>query len=128
MKKNVNYLNNRNQVSANQMDIWLADLPLKPDSHVQGGPRPVLIVSNDAANEYSPVIAVVPLTTRMKRLDLSTHITLQGHGLRYPSLALVEQLTTIDKSLLVRRLGHVSVSHEVTAIKSALMNYMSLAA
>jgi hypothetical protein len=27
-------------------DIWLADLPTVPDSHVQSGMRPVIVVSN----------------------------------------------------------------------------------
>ena len=34
-------------------DIWLADLPAVPESHVQSGVRPVIVVSNDIANAFS---------------------------------------------------------------------------
>ena len=40
-------------------DIWLADLPAVPESHVQSGVRPVIVVSNDVANTHSPIISIV---------------------------------------------------------------------
>ena len=44
-----------------QFDIWFAHLPMREDSHVQGGRRPVIIVSNNAANKHSPIVSIVPL-------------------------------------------------------------------
>ena len=40
------------------MELWLAELPTNP-GHVEHGKRPVVIVSNDAANTHSPVVTVV---------------------------------------------------------------------
>ena len=39
-----------------QYDIWTADIPTLQNSHVQYGRRPVVIVSNNSANDHSPVI------------------------------------------------------------------------
>ena len=45
-------------------DILWADLGMFPTTSVQGGVRPVIVVSNNKANTYSSVITVVPLTSR----------------------------------------------------------------
>ena len=41
-------------------DILWADLGMFPTTSVQGGVRPVIVVSNNKANTYSSVITVVP--------------------------------------------------------------------
>ena len=49
-------------VGCSRLELWLVDLP-KPsdDTHVQYGVRPAIVISNDAANENSPVVSVIPL-------------------------------------------------------------------
>lgn len=78
----------------------------------QSGIRPAVIVSNNKANEHSPVVTVVPLTSRIyKKRFLPTHVFVPkkaGSGLRRNSLALAEQVETIDKVLLLERRGHVN--------------------
>ena len=39
------------------MELWLANLPVTP-GHVQHGTRPVVIVSNDVANNYSSIVCL----------------------------------------------------------------------
>ena len=46
-------------------DVYFADLGENIGSCKQGGFRPVLVVSNNRANEHSPVITIVPLTARV---------------------------------------------------------------
>ena len=46
-------------------DILWADLGMFQTTSVQGGVRPVIVVSNNKANTYSSVITVVPLTSRI---------------------------------------------------------------
>ena len=62
-----------------QYGIWLAKLPSIPGSSVQQGTRPVVIVSNDAANEHSSVIMVVPLTSQLGKNALPTHVFLNNY-------------------------------------------------
>lgn len=40
---------------------------------IQGGPRPVIIVSNNKCNQHSPILLVVPCTASIKK-DLPTHV------------------------------------------------------
>ena len=67
-----------------------------PTTSVQGGVRPVIVVSNNKANTYSSVITVVPLTSRIyKKRYLPTHVFISKYdmtGIRKGSLALAEQV------------------------------------
>lgn len=83
-----------------RFEIYQAALPIIKGSHIQSGCRPVLVISNDMANKFSPVVTVVPLTTRLGKKCLPTHVTLLTSGLRGVSLALCEQILTIDKARL----------------------------
>lgn len=103
-------------------DIYLADCGNRDGgSSLQRGVRPVLVVSNDMANTHSPVVTIVPLTSRtMKKRSLPTHVPIpcsKGHGLTRPSVALAEQVTAIDKGRLTELWGHISdrLMEEVTA-------------
>ena len=86
------------------MELWLANLPVTP-GHVQHGTRPVVIVSNDVANNFSPIVTAVPLTSNRKAATLPTHVCLHGYGLAATSIAKCEQVMALDKSCLIRRLG-----------------------
>ena len=74
---------------------------------VQGGMRPCVVLSNDVNNAHSPTVQVVPLTSSEKT-ELPIHYTLDAKGhtfLKYDSIALTEQFTTIDKSQIQRYIG-----------------------
>ena len=45
-------------------DILYADLGGQYQGSMQGGMRPVVVVSNNMANKHSTVITVVPLSTK----------------------------------------------------------------
>ena len=86
-------------------NIWWAHLPDSGRSSVQSGVRPVLIVSNEAANTYSPVVSVVPLTSSLKKKRLPTHVEFTCAALNAKSIALCEQILSLDKSELMNRAG-----------------------
>lgn len=90
-----------------RFDVWYADLPGFPGSHVQFGMRPVVVISNNAANQYSPVVTIVPLTSKIKPNSLPTHTVIHTKGLQVPSVALCEQVMTIDRRRLVNRIGAI---------------------
>ena len=111
-----------------QHEIWLGNIPASDGDHVQHGFRPLLVVSNDAANTHSPVITVVPLTSQMNKHRLPTHVLLREQGLYKNSIALCEQIITLDKSHLVRRIGFVYKSFDRIAIRHALAVQLGMAA
>lgn len=111
-----------------QFEIWLAQLPGIPDSSVQQGTRPVIIVSNDQANDHSPVITVVPLTSKLGKNALPTHVFLNNYMLDHPSLALCEQILSVDKTRLIRRIGWINKTFDRIAIRHALLVQLNMAA
>ena len=92
-------------------DILICDLGYFPNSSIQDGVRPVVVVSNNKANQYSPVITVVPLTCRIhKKRYLPTHLFIHKDdqtGLNRHSMALAEQVTSIDHRSVVSEVGRV---------------------
>lgn len=67
----------------------------------QGGTRPVLVIQNNVGNSFSPTIIIAPITTRVKKLRQPTHIGIPPYfGLPQSSMAMLEQIRTIDKSRL----------------------------
>lgn len=73
----------------------------------QGGYRPVVVIQNDTGNLHAPTVIVVPLTGSAQKPDLPTHVRIQAGqaGLWRDSTALCEQLRTLEKTRLRRRLG-----------------------
>ena len=57
-------------------DVVLIDVPIPSSGHVQGGKRPWVIVQNNMGNQFSPTSIVVPLTTKLKRLEMPTHVAI----------------------------------------------------
>lgn len=67
------------------------------DGSIQGKSRPYLIVSNDACNESSPVITVVPFTSKDKKY-LPTHVYVNLYG--HKQTILCEQVRAFNKKNL----------------------------
>lgn len=100
-------------------DIYMATLETDKYSHVIRGIRPVVVISNNTVNHYSPVINVIPLTAQKKK-PLPVHVDLSGFGLWKDSTAIVEQVFTIDKCSLAKRIGSLAGSDKMQEIVSAL--------
>ncbi len=93
-------------------DLFYADLSPVVGSE-QGGVRPVIVVQNNVGNKYSPTIIVAPVTSQLNKAKLPTHVRLKGNefGLPKNSVALMEQLRTIDKKRLREKIG--SFNHDI---------------
>ncbi len=87
-------------------DLFYADLSPVVGSE-QGGVRPVIIVQNNVGNKYSPTIIIAPITSQLNKAKLPTHVKIRGSefGLPKNSVALLEQLRTIDKRRLREKIG-----------------------
>lgn len=85
-------------------EIYYINSIMSKGSEQKSG-RPGIIVSNNKANEYSDVVEVIYLTTKHKG-DLPTHVTIRGTGVS--SIALCEQITSVDKSRIGDYRGKVT--------------------
>ncbi len=91
-------------------DVYDARLSPSEGSE-QAGTRPVIVVSRDAINQYSPVIVVVPLTDRANvKRNYPNNVTIpRGEGgLAMDSVALGGQVRAISKSRLGQLRGALS--------------------
>lgn len=70
--------------------------------HIQGGYRPMLIVSNNKGNKTSHIVIAVPLTMNKKRLNFPTHTLVTEN-----SVALCEQIFTFNQDNIDRIVNHI---------------------
>ena len=87
-------------------DIFLADLePIKGSE--QGGIRPVLIIQNNFSNKNSPVVIVAAVTSTTFEKEYPTNVFIQkkDSNLEKDSTVLLNQLRTIDKIRLIKKIG-----------------------
>ncbi len=81
-------------------EIWWADIDKQ---------RPVVVVSRDDAKGRRQRTTVVTITSTIR--DIPSEVKLDPRdGLKAPSAANCDELVTIDKSRLVRRIGQLSAS------------------
>lgn len=90
-------------------DIFYVDFGIGYGSE-QKGFRPVLIVQNDKGNAHSATVIVASITTKNdEKAKVPTHCFINRDGGLYkPSMVLLEQIATIDKSRLEYYVGHIS--------------------
>lgn len=110
-----------------QHEIWFAELGNHYGTSVQSGNRPVLVITNDVSNRYSQTLTVIPLTSKMKKLELPTHVVLTKDHCEMlraeqmeDSVLLIEQITTIDRSALYSRLCRVISAEKKQEIERAV--------
>ncbi len=100
-------------------EIYIVNLLSKPKDIKN---RPAIVVSLDVRNKLANDIIVVPLSTTLRASP--THVFLyEGEGgLLKTSTAKCEQVTTIDKSLLVKGpfAGRIS-NKKIAEIEKAIM-------
>ncbi|MGC6174038.1 type II toxin-antitoxin system PemK/MazF family toxin [Lacrimispora sp. 38-1] len=111
-------------------DILYAELGTSRRGSIQTGIRPVVVVSNNKANQFSTVYTVVPLTTKLfKKRNLPTHVFVSAHtsvGLEQHSIALCEQVTSIIDDDVIENLGQVdkyTLSQITEAVKVQIGAY-----
>jgi mRNA interferase MazF len=88
-------------------EVWRVRLPLGP-GHTQAGERPVVIVQDDPFNASLPTVLIVPFTSTQAATRFSGTLVVQPdgkNGLTIPSVALVFQLSALDKRGCLKRLG-----------------------
>jgi mRNA interferase MazF len=94
---------------------------------VQSGERPVLVVQADDYNHNAPTIIVAAVTSVMKKRYLPSHIELgENFGLKKPSMVLLEQVQTVNKSELKEYIGTVDDEQVIRQINKTLKKTFGL--
>ena len=102
----------KGKISLRRGDIVLVDFGQK--STVKGseqhGIRPAAILQNNTGNKFAPTTIVVPITKSTTKSKMPTHVHIEKEYLKnmtdaHDSIALLEQVRTIDKSRIIKHLG-----------------------
>jgi mRNA interferase MazF len=80
-------------------EIYWVKLPGHPSDTKN---RPALVVSMDVRNRLANDVIVVPLTTTLRPAPTHVELPAGEGGLKQTSVAKCEQVTTLDKSFLLR--------------------------
>ena len=106
-------------------DIYYVQFGNTSTGSEQHGDRPAVIIQNDVGNTYAPTLIVVPLTSKTdKKVTQATHCQVEEDGLK-PSIVQAEQIFTIDKSRVLKFVGHLSPEN-MRRLDYALKNSLAL--
>lgn len=92
----------------NRGEIYFADLSPVIGSE-QGGYRPIVILQNNKGNKYSTTVIVAPISSKITKNTLPTHVIIETDFLEKKSVVLLEQIRTIDKKRIDEKIGELSL-------------------
>ena len=114
-----------------QFDIVWVDLPeIIGALHTQKGRHPAVILSSNSNNKNNSNITVIPISSRInKARHLSTHLYLnleaaKSLGLYKESVIQAENTMPVDKSMIIKTVGHVTDHNMKEAIKRIVNAYV----
>jgi mRNA interferase MazF len=99
---------------AKRFDVFLVNLNPTVGSEIQKT-RPCLVISPGEMNDYIATVIVAPMTTKGRAYPTRVVCRFQGKD----GQIVLDQIRTIDKSRLVKKLGQIS-RDEQRAVLNAL--------
>lgn len=120
-----------------RMEIWFADLGYHDWRCIEEGWHPVLIISNNANNEFTPIVTVAPITSKTNKLYLPGHVFIDAtdvsdNGADIPNFSfrsgsvLLEQTTVLDKRQLEKYAGKVISKERIGILNQAIISFLDL--
>jgi mRNA interferase MazF len=88
--------------------------------------RPAVVIQNDVSNQYSPITIVAAISTQFKDPPHPREVIIPSGrmtGLNQPSAAILNQIRSIDRQRLLKRLGALdadTMGHIDDALKISL--------
>lgn len=108
-----------------QGDVIVATVWRKIGSEQKIFKRPCIIVQNDIGNAFSNTTIIIPLTKQIKK-EMPTHYTLRKDKytfLKYDSVALCEQIFTIDLCRITKKIGNININDLYNIYKIVCKNF-----
>jgi len=96
-------------------EVWLVSFDPSLGGEIRKT-RPAIVISNDTANGLLNRVQVVPITSKVARLyPAEAFVTLGGSRRK----AMADQITTITKARLKRKLGAID-SSDISGVEGAV--------
>ena len=88
--------------------------------------RPVLIVSNDINNQYAATVSVLPITSNVSKVyPYEVIVSPQESGLKKPSKVKANQIRTLDKRRIGKKMGFLK-SVKMKEINQAMLIHLAM--
>ena len=94
-----------------RFDVYLIHLDPTQGSEIKKT-RPCLIISPDEMNRYINTVIVVPMSTKGRSYPTRVACKFQGKQ----GQVVLDQIRTVDKVRLVRRLGRIDVATQTSVL------------
>jgi mRNA interferase MazF len=95
----------------NRFDVFLVNLDPAVGSEIQKT-RPCLVISPDEMNHHIRTVIIAPMTTARKEYPTRVSCTFQKKN----GQIVLDQLRTIDKARLVKKLGVINPKDQVEVV------------
>ena len=95
-----------------RFDVWLVNLDPTVGNEIKKT-RPALVVSPDEMNAHISTVIIAPMTTKGRDYPSRVPCTFQGKS----GQVVLDQLRTIDKQRLVKRLGLIDAGTVETVLE-----------
>ncbi len=95
----------------NRFDVFLISLDPTRGSEIRKT-RPCLIISPNEMNHYIRTVIIAPMTTKGRVYPSRVPCTFQGKR----GQVVLDQVRTVDKTCLVRKLGQISPAVQVKVL------------
>ena len=105
-------------------DIYIADK--NTTCNLQREKQTVLVVSNDKVNKGSPFITVLPIAYAEKQNKLLSCIFIGSYGMSEKNIAVVGQMTTLNKDQLLVKVGSIRGTVYAEQVKQEIKSYLGL--
>lgn len=99
-------------VVAKRFDVYLVNLDPTVGSEIQKT-RPCVVVSPDEMNDHIATVIIAPMTTQGKAYPTRVACEFAGRA----GHVVLDQLRTVDKVRLVKRLGRLSTAEQETVLQ-----------
>ncbi len=98
-------------MAVNRFDIYLVNLDPTQGKEIKKT-RPCLVISPDEMNHFISTVIIAPMTTKGRNYPTRISCKFQGKARQ----VVLDQIRTVDKSRLVRRLGKISLKTKMRVI------------
>ncbi|HDQ72416.1 MAG TPA: type II toxin-antitoxin system PemK/MazF family toxin [Chloroflexi bacterium] len=98
-------------VVVQRFDVYLVNLDPTVGSEIRKT-RPCLVISPDEMNRWIRTVIVAPMTTKGQAYPSRVTCEFQGKQ----GQIVLDQIRTVDKTRLVRKLGHLDQSTQVSVL------------
>jgi mRNA interferase MazF len=89
--------------------------------------RPALVIQNDVSNQYSPITVVAAISSQFSDPPFPREVIIEAHesGLDKRSAVIVNQIRSVDRQRLIKRVGKLS-SRSLARVNESILISLGL--